>query len=506
MSTFKKSIASLAIFSFGMIATSSVNQLAAANCDWRSVNHDLHNTRSNPCESVISPDNVVNLQQLWSVGTNSVQAAPVFDNGIVYFADISGNIYANDATNGAPILSTNLGAPIKAAPLVTATTVYVATTDLVLYALDKTTFSTLWSVVIDPVAQATGQATVESSPVIVEDLVIVGVACSEWAETTSPILSMRGSLNAFNAADLSPAWQYVPTSAIEGFGVGFWSTPAFDTHRKLLFVGTSNTSTFPAAKVSDSLLAIHYKTGKLKWYNQFTKNDVFGFVNPTGPNKDVGASPNLFSAHCKGHHSSSSSSSSSSRSHKNRNDLVGVCSKAGVYRALERNSGKLVWETTISKSGTRTGNPSAAVHGDTIYAVCTEDLTYSINGPTVVQANLDCNELAWDMWLQGLFYTQNSVIKALDTCTGRVKWTDVSPSTTFSSLAEANGVLYHANFVGQLRCLDATSGTLLNVIGSGNPNDVTLVAPITVADGKVFVGQGSDGFGSTNGLAVYAVP
>ena len=27
-----------------------------------------------------------------------------------------------------------------------------------------------------------------------------------------------------------------------------------------------------------------------------------------------------------------------------------------------------------------------------------------------------------------------------------------------------------------------------------------------VADGKVFVGQGSDGFGSTNGLAVYAVP
>lgn len=495
MSTLKKSFATLAIYSIGsfamIIGTSSVY---AKDCNWRSLNHDHHNSRSNPCEDVINTTNVVNLVELWSDNSSApVQSAPVFEDGIVYYGDLYGNVYARNAQDGTILNQIPLGSGIFSSPLITDGALYVATEDLVLFAIDKVTFNILWSVVIDPVAQSTGQGNVYASPVYVDGKVIVGVACDEFTETSTLDVEVRGSLNAFDAIDGSLVWQYVPTQDSEGFGVGFWSTPAIDTKRNLLFVGTSNTVTFPAAKLSDSLLAIHYKTGKLKWFQQFTKADVFGIVNPTGPDKDVGASPNLFSVSAGGHNSGS---------HKGKKDLVGVCSKAGVYRTFERSSGKLVWERTISETGTRTGNPSAAVHGDTIYAVCTEDLTYAVNGPDIVQFGLHCNEEAFYEYLDGLF-EQNTVIKALDACSGHVKWTDVSSSTTFGSVAEANGVLYQVNVDGQIRCLDAKSGTLLNIISANGP---FMVAPLMVADGKLFVGEGWEFFSSANGIAVYALP
>ena len=504
MSTFKASLARFAICSFGMLAGSCANQLHADVCDWKSLNHDRYNTRSNPCENILSPDNVINLQQIWTTSTatpQSVQAAPVYDDGVVYYVDIGGNIFARDALDGTLLSTANLGAPIESAPLVGHSAVYVATDNLTLYALDKTNLATiLFQVTIDPVAQATGQGAVVASPVLVDDLVIIGVTYSEKVENTSPNPVIRGSLNAFYANNLTPAWQFVPSTVSEGFGVGFWSTPAVDTKLKLLYVGTTNTISFPAAKLSDSLLAIHYKTGKLKWHRQFTHDDVYGFFNPAGPDWDIGASPNLFTAKRKKqfkHHSHTSYEGK---------DLVGVCSKAGVYRALDRHSGKLVWETVISMSGTRIGNPSAAVNDSTIYAVCTEDLTYSLNGPTIVQSDIDaCNEQAQQTQYNALLFGQNTVIKALDTSTGRVKWTDVSKGTTLGSIAEANGVVYQGNLAGQLRMLDAKSGTILNVFSMGSPGETLLAAPITVADGSVFIGQGIDDNGPTNGIAVFGL-
>ncbi len=484
--------------SLALLTLLSMASYVQADCNWRSLNHDHRNTRSNPCEKILSSDNVINLQELWSISGASVESAPIYENGIVYYTDIAGNLFSRDATTGTLLQQVNLGSPIVGSPLVTGTTVYVATTGLILYAIDKTNFATtVWSSVIDPAALATGQATVEASPVIIDDIVIIGVTPGEITENGNPNPVVRGSLNAFNAATGSLIWQFVPSQSFEGYGVGFWSTPAFDAKRKLLFIGTSNTLTFPAAKLSDSLIAINYKTGTVKWVQQITKNDVYGYNNPTGPDRDVGASPNLFTADPSG---------SSSGSH-GKKDLVGVCSKDGVYRTFDRSSGKHAWKTVISRSGSRVGDPSAAVRGcRTIYALSNEDLTYTINGPTVVEAYTDdCNPEAYQTYQNGLAFSTNTVIKALDAATGEVIWEDVSQGATFASITEANGILYHTNFVGDIRMLDAESGTVLNVI-PGEAFETANAAPITVTDGLVFVGLGIEDTYPVNGIAVFSVP
>ncbi len=52
---------------------------------------------------------------------------------------------------------------------------------------------------------------------------------------------------------------------------------------------------------------------------------MFSAGNPTGKDADVGASPNLWTS--------------------NGRDLVGAGDKAGVYHALDRDTGQVVWET-----------------------------------------------------------------------------------------------------------------------------------------------------------------
>ena len=59
----------------------------AQNCNWPSVNHDHNNTRSNPCETILSPSTVggLTLLQNFILPTAAVAAAPAVVNGVVYW-------------------------------------------------------------------------------------------------------------------------------------------------------------------------------------------------------------------------------------------------------------------------------------------------------------------------------------------------------------------------------------------------------------------------------------
>ena len=119
------------------------------------------------------------------------------------------------------------------------------------------------------------------------------------------------------------------TTPTSGAGVGIWSTPAIDRERGLLYVGQrQQLRREPTGPLADSILAIDYKTGELKWSTQFTYPDVFSAGNPVGKDADVGASPNLWTSDGRA--------------------LVGAGDKAGVYHALDRDTGEVVWETTLT--------------------------------------------------------------------------------------------------------------------------------------------------------------
>ena len=70
-------------------------------------------------------------------------------------------------------------------------------------------------------------------------------------------------------------------------GVGVWSAPAVDAARGLIYVGTGNDYTHPATALSDSVLALQMKTGRIEWSRQISPQDVFNAQCARGGDKDI---------------------------------------------------------------------------------------------------------------------------------------------------------------------------------------------------------------------------
>lgn len=86
--------------------------------------------------------------ELWHVSaSNLILAAPTYANGIVYYADSAGYVYAVDVETHALLPGWPFRAKeaVWAAPLVADDRVYVAAMDHHLYALDATTGAEIWS-------------------------------------------------------------------------------------------------------------------------------------------------------------------------------------------------------------------------------------------------------------------------------------------------------------------------------------------------------------------------
>src|SRR4029453_9797161 len=145
-------------------------------------------------------------------------------------------------------------------------------------------------------------------------------------------------------------WRFSVTAggAPQAAGVSIWSSPAIDTDRGVVYIGTGQSYGLPASPLSDSLLALDLQTGEEVWHTQFTADDAWTLAQPTGLDADVGAMPNLFQVDGK--------------------DAVGVGDKAGTYRALDRETGEILWEAPLTAGGTQGGvMASAAVAGGTVY-------------------------------------------------------------------------------------------------------------------------------------------
>ena len=112
----------------------------------------------------------------------------------------------------------------------------------------------------------------------------------------------------------------------------------------MLYVGTGQSLAPKTGPLADSLLAIDYRTGALKWTKQFTYPDVFSAGHPTGKDADVGASPNLWTS--------------------NGRDLVGAGDKGGTFHALDRDTGDVVWSTRLTPGSAFGGEIGSAAFVD----------------------------------------------------------------------------------------------------------------------------------------------
>lgn len=409
--------------------------------EWTTFGYDLANSRFNPDEAVLTPDNVGELAPAWEIeGDQGVSGTPTVVDGTVYFGDWAGVVHAVAATDGTERWATPLeGGNVMSSVTVVDDALYVTTNQL-LYRLDRSTGAIEWEATSSehPLAISPG------SPVVVDDIVLQGTASGELMIPTDAY-SFRGSMAGFDAATGEERWRlwFTEDDETSGAGVGVWSTPSVDPERGLAFIGTGNTYEPPASPLSDAIVAFDYRTGEEAWTAQFTYPDVWSAGNSGGLDADVGAGPNLWTT-------------------TDGRDLVGAGDKQGTFHAVDRATGEVVWEADMTG-----GSVLGGVIGTSAYA----------EGTLYVGSNAGG---------EGNMPTGETEVLALDADTGEIRWSTTLPGAIYAPITVVPDLVLAATTEGQMVALDAGSGeqrwsfTAPDQVGSGP----------SVVDGTVYWGYG----------------
>jgi alcohol dehydrogenase (cytochrome c) len=220
-----------------------------------------------------------------------VQASPIVADGVMYVTESREGVVALDAKTGEVIwtfrrpvpdgLPLCCGAPNRGVAIL-GKTVFVATIDAYLVALDANTGKQRW---MTKVADFRDGYSMTGAPLALGDRVVVGVAGGEFG--------IRGFLAAFGAEDGRMLWKFntIPGPGELGHdtwsgnswktgGAPTWTAGSYDAEQDLIFWGTGNPAPVFQAGVrpgdnlfSNSVVAIEAKSGRLRWHYQFTPSD-----------------------------------------------------------------------------------------------------------------------------------------------------------------------------------------------------------------------------------------
>jgi outer membrane protein assembly factor BamB len=369
---------------------------------------------------------------------------------------------------------------------------------------------------------------------VIDQRVIVGVASIGNALAPGDD-TFRGSVVAFERFTGAELWRLYTTddqaSPLPEFGAGggVWSSPAIDRKRKLLFIGTGQAYECPPqftecppsqfqtrhtrGALTDSLLAIDYRTGELIWHKQFTQDDVWGAnTGLVGRDFDVGAHPNLFSVLAR----------LPGDAGPRRHDLVGVGDKSGHYYILKRDRDQGRAFEDVQLLATLELDPGGSLGAILSTAAYDAGVLYIASQAKVVEGRREAAEIfdilslpappaadfstkivAIDVrkLLEGNpadEYTLWSLEEDPDELEGLAQ----IPGLTTAPLTIANGVLYHASSSGYFRGLDAATGVEIfrrtplefERADLGGIVAVPILAGVTIVDGQVFVAAGTSQF------------
>ncbi len=246
----------------------------------------------------ITPDNAKTLQPKWLFtipNIRELQTTPIVVDGVMYVT--SGNhCVALDAGNGRQVWhyerSRTLGAsgvalsPNNRGAAVNGDKVYFVTDNNHLLALNRTTGKLVWETVV---ADWHDNYKSSGAPLIADNLVVTGIAGGDEGA--------RGFLAAFDQQTGKEVWRFwtVPKpgepgsetwkgSALQHPGGSTWMTGSFDKDLDTIYwpVGNPGPDLIGDQRLgdnlyTDSILALDPKSGKLKWFFQFTPHDVHDF-------------------------------------------------------------------------------------------------------------------------------------------------------------------------------------------------------------------------------------
>jgi polyvinyl alcohol dehydrogenase (cytochrome) len=419
--------------------------------DWTMFGYDLGNTRNNVSETKLSVATVAGLQKRWTTragsGNGGLTSTPLVVDGTLYVCEHPGPLSAYTASTGVLKWSkSGLGRVRCGTPLVTEDRVYVSVGDA-LHAHNREDGAEIW--VKNYMVTLT---LTDGSPIQAGDKIVVGVGT--YQVINSGPYTAKGIIVAFNK-DGSEAWRVVPAGD-DTTGISVWSSPAIDTKRGVLYIGTGQAYQQPAGPNSDAIMAIDYNTGEVKWVNQFHMGDVYTDAIG-GMDWDIGAAPNLFQV--KGV------------------DAVGAGSKGALWRAVNRDTGETLWEKNLGNPSALGGVMAAAAVADGRIFVA-HKLSGSLNGGTseLIALNMDDGTPAWPAPV-------------------------AMPAFTWGGITHANGVVYTSIQNGSVFALDAKDGKQLWTTRLANG----CAGGPTISNGWLYVPSGYTGLGpNTSGADLNA--
>ena len=240
------------------------------------------------------------------------------------------------------------------------------------YGLEAESGRMLWKKKPEPhdTTRLTGSAAVH------DGVVFIPAASMEEPRSSNPeypCCTFRGSVTALRAKDGVQVWKTytVPEKAREldkgsgtvgswgPSGAGVWGSPTVDLKRGLLYIATGDNYSTPATDMSDSVLALELKTGRIVWSKQVTPGDIFAGAcagrGCPGPDYDFGSSV-LMEKLPAGR------------------DILLAGQKSGVVYALDPDQkGAILWQTRVGKGGTNGGVQwGMASDGRQVYAAVSD--------------------------------------------------------------------------------------------------------------------------------------
>ncbi|MEH1912056.1 MAG: PQQ-binding-like beta-propeller repeat protein [Nostoc sp.] len=517
------------VFIMPTISSSAKESPCRSDNQWRLGGQNLNNTRYQADEKYLNPKNVKHLSPKWVFSASGeLSATPAVVDKTVYIPDWGGNFFKIDAQTGTQIWAYSIASYIndpsipkavsRTNPAVNGNKVIIGSQEnAFLIAVNKDTGKLIWKTKLDEHPYAV----ITQSPTIYGNRVYVGVSSLEETAANDPkypCCTFRGSMTAVDLNTGKLLWKTYTVPKNYGQPDGYsggavWgSTPAIDPKRNLVYIGTGNNYNVPKtvknciAKLSsqtapdesqcldsknyiDALMALDLDTGTIKWANKLEGYDTwtvacyFGGVSncpdPKGPDYDFAQAPMLFTVKDAG---------------KSR-DLLGAGQKSGVFWALDRDTGKVVWSRIVGPGGPAGGIQwGSATDGQQIYVAISN---YGFEKYTLEPSGKTINGGSWS---------------ALDAATGKIIWQTADPAgeRDMAPMTVANGVVYAGSMASaadknNMYALDAKTGKILWNFNSGG----SVVAGAAVVDGTVYWGSGythiPGGFKSNNKFYAFTV-
>jgi len=286
-----------------------------AGADWLTNGGNYYNQRYSSLNQ-ITTDNVKQLKGAWTFHTGAMSAGtsfestPIVSNGTMYVTGPQSQVWALDAKTGKQLWSyvptypetVNGVTGVDGLPLccgqdnrgvaVGDGMVFVGQLDAKLTALDAKTGKVVWSVQVDDPRAGYSET---AAPLFYDHMVFIGVSGAEY--------EIRGHVTAYDAATGKQIWRFytIPGPGETGHdtwagdswktgGGSVWQTPALDPQLGMLYfsVGNPSPDLDGAGRAGDnlfteSIVALDYKTGTLKWYYQEVHHDIWDYdaTSPT---------------------------------------------------------------------------------------------------------------------------------------------------------------------------------------------------------------------------------